>query len=79
MDELKFLLDETDIEYTETEIIINNKGIKNRYNGSKIENIESIFVSLHKNLMFQAIYKKSHLWVITFYCAIIVSLTRFTL
>ena len=46
MDELKLLLDGRDIEYSETELVINEDGVPDGPPNSNIENLNSVFVSL---------------------------------
>ena len=46
MDELKVLLDGRDIEYSETELVINEDGVPDGPPNSTIENLNSVFVSL---------------------------------
>ena len=46
MDELKPLLDDNKIDYSETELVINEDGVEDGPPNSTIENLGNIFVSL---------------------------------
>ena len=45
MDDLKVLLEENSIDYSEKELVINEEGVDNGYPNSTIEDLSNVFVS----------------------------------
>ena len=50
MDELKVLLNDNSIEYSETELVVNKDGVNGGAPNSTIVNLDSVFVSLTSHL-----------------------------